>query len=293
MIAYLPEIYHDELVYSWFCRYYVHSGYLTHSAALKEILYKRCNNPSKEFLGHLNPDMLDTMRKMYPIRDLILNHTMFPQYARFVSAEQKRKALYKMETDFCDVNNLLSVPPRNKDDMYLRYCPVCAEEDKQCYGETYWHRVHQIRDMRICTKHGCYLINSQVTAKSEQTFTLCPAELYTQKQEPIIETDANKLSYAEYLTQVFEAPVDFENDIPIADILYHALKRSGYVSLTGKTRYTKKFTEDMNIFYSNMGLNDTVGMSQVQRVLLNGECRNFSTVCRMMYFAGVRGNEFV
>ena len=53
MISYLPEIYPDELVYSWFCRYYVHSGYLTHKAALQEILYDRHNNPSKEFLGHL------------------------------------------------------------------------------------------------------------------------------------------------------------------------------------------------------------------------------------------------
>ena len=57
MISYLPEIYPDELVYSWFCRYYVHSGCLTHKMALDDILYKRCNNPSKEFLGHLNPDM--------------------------------------------------------------------------------------------------------------------------------------------------------------------------------------------------------------------------------------------
>lgn len=28
MITYLPEIYPDELVYSWFCRYAIHSGYL-------------------------------------------------------------------------------------------------------------------------------------------------------------------------------------------------------------------------------------------------------------------------
>lgn len=54
MIAYLPDIYPDELVYSWFCRYYVHSGCLTYKTALQELLYNRCNNPSKEFLGHLN-----------------------------------------------------------------------------------------------------------------------------------------------------------------------------------------------------------------------------------------------
>ena len=34
MIAYFPAIYPDELVYSWFCRYYVHSGCLSHKMAL-------------------------------------------------------------------------------------------------------------------------------------------------------------------------------------------------------------------------------------------------------------------
>lgn len=54
MIAYLPELYPDELVYSWFCRYYIHTCCITHAMAFQEILNNRCNNPSKEFLGHLS-----------------------------------------------------------------------------------------------------------------------------------------------------------------------------------------------------------------------------------------------
>ena len=72
MISYLPEIYRDELVYSWFCRYYVHSGCLTHKKALDDILYKRCNNPSKEFLGHLNPEMQKQIQEIIP-----LEHDMY------------------------------------------------------------------------------------------------------------------------------------------------------------------------------------------------------------------------
>ena len=93
MISYLPEIYPDELVYSWFCRYYVHSGYLTHKAALQDIYCKRSDNPSKEFLGHLNPDMQKKIQEIYPIERLILQHTMFPQYARFIPLESKKKAI--------------------------------------------------------------------------------------------------------------------------------------------------------------------------------------------------------
>ena len=123
MIAYLPEIYPDELVYSWFCRYYVHSGALTHKMALDDILYKRCNNLSKEFLGHLNPEMQSKIQKIYPIECLIFENTMFPQYARFVPLDQRKTALYHLCNDFRDVHHLFSVLPRADTDRFINYCP--------------------------------------------------------------------------------------------------------------------------------------------------------------------------
>ena len=76
MISYLPEIYPDELAYSWFCRYFVHSGCLTHKMALSDILCKRFCNPSKEFLGNLNPEMQRRIKEIYSIKALILEHTI-------------------------------------------------------------------------------------------------------------------------------------------------------------------------------------------------------------------------
>jgi len=56
MIAYLPQIYPDELVYSWFCRYYIYSGCYTHRMAMQDLYCKRSDNLSKEFIGNLNPE---------------------------------------------------------------------------------------------------------------------------------------------------------------------------------------------------------------------------------------------
>ena len=72
MISYLPQIYPDELVYSWFCRYHIHSGCMTHKMALDDILYNRHNNPSKEFIGHLNPAFQRKIEDIYPMEKLIL-----------------------------------------------------------------------------------------------------------------------------------------------------------------------------------------------------------------------------
>ena len=55
MKMYFPEIYLDELVYSWFGRFAVRSGYI--NSQLLQFLYcKRSDTPIKEFIGNLNTE---------------------------------------------------------------------------------------------------------------------------------------------------------------------------------------------------------------------------------------------
>jgi len=45
---------------------------------------------------------------------------------------------------------------------YLKYCPMCAKQDINDYGETYWHRQHQLPEMFYCVKHQIRLVESSV-----------------------------------------------------------------------------------------------------------------------------------
>ena len=64
MKMYFPEIYPDELVYSWFGRFAVHSGYI--NSQLLQFLYsKRSDTPIKEFIGNLNPGKLLPHKKIF------------------------------------------------------------------------------------------------------------------------------------------------------------------------------------------------------------------------------------
>ena len=290
MISYLPEIYPDELVYSWFCRYYVHSGCLTHKIALEDILYKRGNNPSKEFLGHLNPDMQKKIQEILPIETLVLEHTMFPQYARFIPLESKKKAMYHLAYDFKDVHHLFSIQPRRGMERYFKYCPLCVKEDRQKYGETYWHRNHQIRGIQGCYKHNCRLEISTVTAKSEQTFTFCPAEEYAEKRNVRKINNASFLNFAEYLTTTFNAPFGFEKDIPISSVFYCAMEDTQYITSTGKTRFTKRLADDMKFFYEDIGVDNIAGMHHIQKVLL-GDRFDFSVICQIAFYLGMSIND--
>jgi hypothetical protein len=290
MIVYLPEIYPDELVYSWFCRFYVHSGYISHKMALQDILYKECNNPSKEFLGHLNLEMEQMIKQLYSIDELIIKHTMYPQYARFIPLEQKKMALYRIGYDFCDVHHLFTVLPRTGSEQNLRYCPMCVKEDRYIYGEAYWHRKHQIRNMYVCPKHECMLIDSGITAKSDQTFTLFPAETSVKDAEIRYAENHLEIVYTEYLSDIFDAPIDFEKDTPISAVLYHFMSKTKYLKPSGKTRYTRQLADDMNGYYKGIGLNEVASIYQIQRALL-GKGFDFSVICQVAFFLGMGVEE--
>lgn len=292
MISYLPTLYPDELVYSWFCRYYVHTGFPNHKAALNEILFARCNNPSKEFVGHLNPSMQAAITERISFRDLLLEHTMFGQYGRFIPLEKKEKALYRLEHDFCDVHHLFTVLPRSAADQFLKYCPLCVKEERLHYGEAYWHRKHQLRSISVCHKHGCYLEHSTVTAKSEQTFTFSPAEYYVNEARPRICENQSLLQYTAFATAVFDSPVSLDVEIPFRAALFAAMKKRGYVKPSERSRYTLRFSEELSAFYQAMGMENTATMSQIQKVLL-GTGTEFSVVCQIAYFLGIDADDLL
>lgn len=290
MIAYLPAIYPDELVYSWFSRYYVHSGFFTHKMALQELYCNRSDTPSKEFIGNLKPEARAEIAKMYPLNMLTLNHTMFPQYARFVSLEQRKTALYHIGHDSCDVHHLFCILPRTDVEQYLRYCPLCVVEDRKQYGEAYYHRKHQLRNMNICTKHGCTLIATTIPAKSEHNYTFYPAENIVQDSAVVSEDNPLAIRFASYIEAVFDAPMDFDNDIPVSSILYDGMSRTKYLKPSGRSRYTKMLADDMQVFYEKIGLCSIASMYQIQRVLL-GSRFDFSVVCQIAFFLGITVEE--
>jgi len=56
----------------------------------------------------------------------------------------------------------------------LKYCVLCAKEDISQYGETYWHRSHNLPEVLACYKHNCQLevFNSNISNLYKSTFLL-------------------------------------------------------------------------------------------------------------------------
>ena len=289
MIGYLPELYPDELVYSWLSRYLVHSGHRLHSVVLRELFCKRSDNPSKEFLGNLNEDAKKVIREVIPLRDLILRHTM-TRCARFLPLAERKETLHRMEHDYCDPHFLFPILIRDEEDAYLRYCPCCLREQKDALGEAYWCRKHQLRGVSLCYKHGCQLEHSTVSAKSHTAYNLSPAEEYAVIDTPQYCDNPELLRYTRFITDVFDAPMDFENDIPFAAVLHNALLGTKYVKSSGKTRYTQQLADDLHAFYQDIGVKNITSMTQIQKALLLGKA-DFTVVCQIAFFLGLTVEE--
>lgn len=172
----------------------------------------------------------------------------------------------------------------------MRYCPLCIAEDRKQYGEAYWHRKHQLRNVNICTRHRCRLIATEVPAKSEHNYAFYPAETTIGGDSVIYENNPEAIRFASYVASIFDAPVDFEKDIPVSAILYHGMRRTKYMKPSGRSRYTKLLSEDMVAFYDKLGLCSIASMNQIQRVLL-GSRFDFSVVCQIAFFLGMTVEE--
>ncbi len=134
--------------------------------------------------------------------------------------------------------------------------------------------------MQICTKHKCRLEKSAITAKSERTYTLCPAEEYVTEQQSKNETNSLLIDYCKYLYDVFNSGIDFKRDIPISAVLYNAIVGTKYITSKGKTKLIKLLSDDLKAFYENIGISDIASYNQVQREF-SGERFDFTVICQL------------
>lgn len=123
MIAFFPEIYPDELLYSQLARYYVKSGYIAYRYAAEDLFWNPAVRPDIEFVNTYTTAALQMITKNVPINEVILKHTMFPFYGRFLPKERRNKAFIALKKMQGNYHNLLAMPKQKEQrERYLRYC---------------------------------------------------------------------------------------------------------------------------------------------------------------------------
>lgn len=294
MIAYFPEIYPDELLYSQLARYFAHSGYMAYVCAAEDLFECRAVRPDIEFLNAYTRDVLERITSEMPMETVIMKHTMFPYCGRFLPIERRTQAFHALLNTQSNYRDFLYMPTR-KDHRprKLRYCPLCAEEDRKRYGETYWHRLHQMIWVPICGKHHCQLIETDVQITSGKSPALIPAEAVAMPDEKIVISDCEiECRLAEYVSAVFQADVNMSVDTPVGTFLHSKLSGTKYLSARGDKRNIAELCADFERFYTELCDNEFTQLWKLQKVFTNGRF-NTIEICMVALFLGIPVEELV
>ena len=283
MIGFMPEIYTDELLYSMFARYYERSGYMAYIFAAEDLFQNKNERPDVEFINRLTQDAQSVIHKKMSADEVIMKHTMFPYYGRLLDKESRNKAFSALVNMQGGYRNLLSIPKTNKA-RYLRYCPLCVSEDRQKYGETYWHRIHQMIGVDVCPIHFCALLSSDVLIGSKAPPRLVTAEEAASEDcgYTVNYNDTEKRLY-QYISAVFNSDIDLENDAQIGNYLSYRLQNTKY--MTGKMRNMKALTNDYNEFYGT-----EMELWRIEKVLTNVNVK-IRDICMLAMFLKITPEE--
>lgn len=297
-IAYFPELYEDELVYSVLARFYVHGGYMHYKDAGKELFNKVQAYVDKEFVKWLKPEIVALLTKNMTLEELLEKHTMYPFYGRFIDSEKRNRAFQALMAMDGDFSKLFGVPQPRKGERrhrYMRYCPLCVTADRKKYGETYWHRIHQLMDINLCAVHGCYLVESSVTLESKEYVCLVSAEESLSlgdslRKEIVYSPYPAEIELSQYTAKVFQQPLNRNNTVLVKDFLHSRMAGTPYLSLRGERKYFHRLWEDMKSFYHDISVMDIITAGHIQR-LLNGDKISTTEICMIAMFFGISAEE--
>jgi hypothetical protein len=200
MICVFPDPYPDELLYSVCARYSALMGYPNKITA------------TSDFFGGTGvaavvdlPNRLDYLINalppghLYSVDELIHRHTHYPFYAPFLPRD---RALLVRDTMRSGGNNRVAErigisADRLKMPTHLRFCPSCAQQDKARFGETYWHRIHQVPGVEVCPHHATFLEHSNALWRNSQN----PGEAFA-AEHSINDTPARALNPSEHIQSI-------------------------------------------------------------------------------------------
>jgi len=99
--------------------------------------------------------------------EFLRRHTTLPYALAFVPTASRNHVWQRLVSDAHDGQSCgTALRSGLACQEYLRYCPACIEDDLVRFGETYWHRSHQLPAVTICVQHRRQLVASVVRVQS-------------------------------------------------------------------------------------------------------------------------------
>ena len=289
MLGLFPKLYPDELIYSVLARYYVRSGYSNYVFAAEDLFQNRYVRPSFEYASPLNDEVITYLREIDNIQNVLLRHTMFPYHCRFLPMERKNKAMQALINMDSNYRNYILFPRRTEIPS-MRYCPLCAADERKNYGETYWHRLHQIYELPVCPVHKCFLMNTDYKLSGKLPPNLISAEIVIPLSENIILCDNEKLLLlARYIKEIFDLPIKMDSDFAASDLFKRRTEKRCYRTPRGEVCRITSLYNDFAEYYKGI-IDDIPDQWKIHKLLI-GQRFDFWEIVLLAFFLGIESSK--
>lgn len=179
MLAYFPEIYPDELLYSVLARYHLHVCSRSPKHTLYDLFGEIGVRASVSLQSHLAAlsQRIPADRGLSP-KKLAHDFTLYFYYTAFEPKPVGECVLTSLMDGPADAvharlgisASAISAP------THLRYCPTCLNDMLLRYGEVYWRRSHQLPGVLVCPEHGTALADSAISQRSSNQHLFIAAD---------------------------------------------------------------------------------------------------------------------
>lgn len=148
----LPRPYPDEIVGSMLMRAQRQLG-LGRKTFLRRLIGVQLHSHS--FVMAMHPEVAHLYG--YEMPEFLQKHTLLRYQLAFLAEHERQKLISQlMQLQSSTMGTLVASPFKRK--VYatgeaIKFCPACVESDLQQYGESYWHRVHQLCAVSVCHMH--------------------------------------------------------------------------------------------------------------------------------------------
>lgn len=254
MLTFFPTPYPDEILYSVFARYHVRAGNKSFKTTMKELLNSQtavaildlpCN--IQNLVGNLPP------LSQYSAEGIIQENTLFPFYSAFLPPERAKQIYNSMlGSRGGDIHSRAGIMASGiSSNRYLKFCPRCASEDIQLYGEMYWHRIHQVPFL-LCPIHKIQLLDSMVPCIGINKHEYISASPENCPNRGIQDLKPKIQRHLEALTDLSQCMMDLSlpnRELEWFKIQYREiLKTKGYASASGTLRKNKLLSDFLEFY---------------------------------------------
>lgn len=231
----LPNVLPDELLFSRLIRYCC-----LYAVPIPEFL----NSVYGDNRASINPILTAGLSSLTSVfgesqDNLLREQTLAPLFMHYYPHYKEKLTEAMISTDNYTAIRLSQLScVREHEELTLKMCPMCVQEDIRQFGVAYWHRSHQIPGIESCHDHQQQLVHVSLPQRYRLAAGL--PSLYLEVESP-------ESNYQSFLLARFAKQVLLEQSKSISTFSPVSYKEKladlGYVTKAGRLRRIKLLSD--------------------------------------------------